>query len=228
LRSSTKASSRVSVARSRKFEDLGHDLVVVAAMGARQVRHELRAQGLLDIVKDVLLHHLHAQHPHQRLDRGLLGQARQHPGGVLGADLGQDDRDGLRVLVLEVRGEHVLIDVAELVPDRTSGRTADVLHDRGHLARLEELAEQALGGLIAADQAAGAAEAQGEVAEQGLDHLAGDNAEARHGLGDLLDLLHLQLREQLARVLLAAGEEEHRGLLGTAERGQDASLGHAV
>jgi hypothetical protein len=78
-----------------QIENLGHDLVIVAAVAAREVGHELRAQGALDVAQHVFLHELHAQHAHDRLDRRLLGQAGQDPRGVLGADARQDQSDGL-------------------------------------------------------------------------------------------------------------------------------------
>jgi hypothetical protein len=68
------------------------------------------------------------------------------------------------------------------------------------------LAEQAFGGVIAADQAAGAAEPLDEVAEQRIDRLVGHDAQARHGLGHLLHLLQLELGEQLAGILFATGQ----------------------
>ena len=57
-------------------EDVGHHLVAVALGGARQVRHELGAQGLLDLVEDLALHRLHAQHAGDAFQREVLGQAR--------------------------------------------------------------------------------------------------------------------------------------------------------
>src|SRR5690606_23637703 len=44
------------------IEDFGNQLVGVAAAGLRQVRHEFRAQRLLDTLQHVLLDCLHAQH----------------------------------------------------------------------------------------------------------------------------------------------------------------------
>ena len=129
LRSSSAVMNRLSVWRVEVVEDVGHHLVGVAPAGAREVAHELGAQGLLDLVEDFLLHRLHAQHAHDDFQREVLGQLRQHARGVLGLDLGEHDRDGLRVLVLQVVGEHGLVHVAELVPHGPAGGTADLLHD---------------------------------------------------------------------------------------------------
>jgi hypothetical protein len=109
-------------------EDVGHHLVAVALGGARQVRHEFGAQGLLDLVEDLALHRLHAQHAHDAFQGEVLGQRGQHAGGVLGLDLGQHHRDGLRVFVLQVVGEHGLVHVAQLVPHGPTRGTADLLH----------------------------------------------------------------------------------------------------
>ena len=67
-----------------------------------------------------------------------------------------------------------------------------------HLVGPQELVEQTLGRVVAADQPVGAADALDEIAQQRLDQLGRHGAQARHGLGDLLDLVHLQLGEQLA------------------------------
>ena len=129
LRSSRAVMKRASVWRSKVLK-MSAIISWLSRLGARQVRHELGAQGLLDLVEDLALHRLHAQHAHHAFQREVLGQRRQHARGVLGLDLGQHHRDGLRVFVLQVVGEHRLVHVAELVPHGAAGRTADLLHDR--------------------------------------------------------------------------------------------------
>ena len=112
-------------------EDLGDELVGVAAVGAGEVREELVAQRALDVVEHLLLHRLHAQHAHDHFHGEALGQLRQHAAGVVGLDLREHDGDGLRVFVLEIVGEHHLVHVAELVPHGAAGGAADLFHDRG-------------------------------------------------------------------------------------------------
>ena len=75
----------------------------------------------------------------------VLGQGGQHAGGVLGLDLGQHHRDGLRVFVLQIVGEHRLVHVAELVPHGAARRAADLLHQGVDLVARHEGGEQALG-----------------------------------------------------------------------------------
>src|ERR1700679_780601 len=83
-------------------EDFGHVLVAVALGGAREVGHELDAQGLLDLVENVLLHAFHPEHALHDLERKFLRQRAQHAGGMFGLDLGEHDGDGLRIFVLQV------------------------------------------------------------------------------------------------------------------------------
>ena len=110
-------------------EDFRHLLMGVALGGARQVGHELDAQGLLDLVENVLLHAFHAQHALHDFQREFLGQGAQHARGMLRLDLGQHHRDGLRIFVLQIVGQHRLVHIGELVPHGAAGGTADFLHD---------------------------------------------------------------------------------------------------
>ena len=120
---------RVSVWRSKLLKMSAIMLVAVALGGARQVGHEFGAQGLLDLVEDFALHGSMRSMRLTHFQGEVLGQGRQHAGGVLRLDLGQHHRDGLRVFVLQIVGEHVFVHVAELVPHGATGRTADFLHD---------------------------------------------------------------------------------------------------
>src|SRR3546814_4432172 len=65
----------------------------------------------------------------------------------------------LRVLVAQIVGEDVLVDVAQLIPHRPASRAADLLHDRHRAILGEDLGEQALGALVTADQRSGARQA---------------------------------------------------------------------
>jgi hypothetical protein len=136
---------------------------------------------------------------------------------VFRLDLREDDGDRLRVLVLEVVGEHHFVDVAELVPHRAAGRTADLFHDVVDAVLAEDLGEETLGALIAADERAGCRDRVGEVDEEALDHARVDRPEIGHRLGDLLDLLVVHHAEDLGGVILAEREDEDRRLLGTGQ-----------
>ncbi len=59
-------------------EDFGHVLMGVALGGARQVRHELDAQRLLDLVENVLGHRFHAQHALHDFQREFFRQGAEH------------------------------------------------------------------------------------------------------------------------------------------------------
>ena len=116
----------------------------IASVGARQIGEELVAKGALDVVEHLLLYRLHAQHPHDDLHGEAFGKLREDARGVFRLDLREDDGDSLRVFVLEVVGEHHLVDVAELVPHRAAGRTADLLHDVVDAVLAEDLGEEPL------------------------------------------------------------------------------------
>ncbi len=149
-------------------EDVRHHLVRIAPRAAREVGHEFRAQRALDAVQHVLLHALHAQHAHHDFHGEGVGQQRQHARGMIGAHLGQHHGDGLRIFVLQVVGQHRLVHVAELVPHRAAGGTADLLHDlRGAVAR-HGLLQQPFGAFVAADEVAGGTHVIDEIDAQAL------------------------------------------------------------
>ena len=76
--------------------------------------------------------------------------------GVVGVDLGEHHGDGLRVLVLQIVGEHVFLHVGELLPHVAAGRAADLFHDGIDALGRQEGQQQALGGVgIARDVAVG-------------------------------------------------------------------------
>jgi hypothetical protein len=51
--------------------------------------------------------------------------------GVFRLQLGQHHRDGLRIFVLEIVGEHLFLDVGEFLPHVAAGGAADFVHDAG-------------------------------------------------------------------------------------------------
>ena len=107
----------------------------------------------------------------------------------------QHHRHGLRVFVLQVGGEHRLVDVGQLVPDGAADRAADLLHDRLGPVGVEDPQQQLLGRLEAARRRRRCRTGCSlELEQQLLDHRRVDPAEHRHGLGDLHHLLVVQQR----------------------------------
>ncbi len=198
-------------------EDFRHHLVAVAALGAGQIRHELAAQGALDIVDDLFLHRFHAQHAVDAFEREGLGKGREHAGGMVRADLGQDHRHRLRVFVLQIIGEDLLVHVGELVPHGPAGWAAQFFHDLGDALAADDLGEHAFGTFRRADQRAGRGNLFGEFHIKPLDDVGTDSAEVGHPLGNLANLLVAHVGEHLGGVLLAEREHEHRGLLDAAQ-----------
>ncbi len=137
---------------------------------------------------------------------------------MVGLDLAQHHGDGLRIFVLEIVGQHRLVDVAQLVPHGAAGRTTDFFHDHFDAVFVQRLEQQALGAFQRADQRAGGGDLIGELDEQPFDHGGIDRAEIGHGLGNLLDFLVVHHREQLGRLLLAERQHQDRRLLRPRER----------
>jgi hypothetical protein len=79
-------------------------------------------------------------------------------------------------------------------------------------SRVDKALQQALGGVEAADHAAGLGKPLGEVADDLLDHVGAHPAEQRHALRELLDLVDLQPRKETGRILLAHGEHQRSPL----------------
>src|SRR6185312_15049533 len=63
--------------------------------------------------------------------------------------------DRLRVFVLEIVRQHLFLDVGELLPHVAAGGAANVVHDAVHALRRQVLLQQALGGVVVAEQRAG-------------------------------------------------------------------------
>ena len=71
-----------------------------------------------------------------------------------GAQLGQHHRHGLRVFVLEIVRQHLFLHVGELLPHVAAGGAADFVHDAVHALGRQVLLQQALGGVVVAEQRA--------------------------------------------------------------------------
>ncbi len=184
-------------------EDFGHHLVGVAAAGLRQVGHEFGAQRLLDALDHLLLHRFHLQHAVDHVERELLGQDAEHARGVLRLQLRQHHRDGLRIFVLEVVGEHLFLHVGELFPHVAAGGAADLVHDAVDALRRQVLLQQPLGGVEVAHQRAGSRHARDEFEQHVLDRVDLDGAERRHFQRELAHLVVVEQRPDLAAILLA-------------------------
>ena len=127
MRSSKRGHELGFVGAIEIIKNFRHSLMRVAAIGARQIAHELVAQSPFDIVENVFLHRLHTQHACDNFHRKAFRQLRQHARGVVGLDLGDHDRDRLRIFVLQIGGENGFIDVGQLVPHRACRRGREYL-----------------------------------------------------------------------------------------------------
>jgi hypothetical protein len=114
----------------------------------------ITSQRLLDPFQNFLLHRLHPQHAVDHVERELLREDRQYARRVFGPDFREHDRDGLRVFVLQVVGEHLFLDVGELLPHVAAGRTANFFHDVADALGRQVLLQQALGGVVVAGERA--------------------------------------------------------------------------
>ncbi len=206
-------------------EDLGHLLVAVAALGLASVDMN-SVRSVCSIFSRISFCTGSSAACADDVHRQLLGQDRQHAGGMLGRDLGQHDGDGLRVFVLEVVGEHVLLHVGELLPHVAAGRPADLLHDDVDAVGRQELLKQALGGIVVADERAGVAHVEDELDHQLLDELGLHLAEPRHRQRDQPDLLLVEGLPHDVSVLAAEREEENRGAVGPRQVRQAHGLDH--
>ena len=81
-------------------------------------------------------------------------------------DLGQDHRDRLGILVLEIGREHGVLNVGQLLPHVPAGRTADLFHDPLDLVGVQELGQKAFGRVIVAHQGAGRGHLAGKIDQQ--------------------------------------------------------------
>ena len=182
----------------------------VAPALLRQVGHEFGAQSLFDALDHVLLHRFHLQHAADAVERHVLGQDRQDAGRVLGPQLGQNHRDSLRIFVLEIVRQHFFLNVGELFPHVAAGGAADFIHDAADALLRQILLQQALGGVVVAEQRARGRQAADEFEQQLFDFLGLDAAELRHDDGNLAQLVVVEHAEYLAAVLVAERQHQHR------------------
>ena len=91
---------------------------------------------------------------------------------MIGLDLGQHHRDGLRVFVLQVVGQYGFVNVAQLVPHGATGRAADFFHDLGDAIFGQGLIKQAFRSIICTNNRATATAGKGigEFNEKLLDN----------------------------------------------------------
>jgi hypothetical protein len=199
---------------------------------ARQIGNELGAQGLFETVHHVLLHRVHLQHAADDVDRDLLGQDGEHPAGMCRGQLREHHRDGLRVLVLEIIGEHVFLHMGQLLPHVAAGGTADFVHDADNALGGQKLLEQAFGRLVIAHDGAGARQPLHELDDQPFDRRGCDGAEGGHRDADLAQLAVVELGPDLRAVLLAERKQENRRALrpahGLRRRSRHGAPGGAV
>ena len=130
-----------------------------------------------------------------------------------GLILDEHHRDGLRVFVLEIVGEHLFLDVGELLPHVAAGGAADLFHDAADALGRQELLQQPLGGVVVAHQRAGRRHASDEFEQQALDRLRLDGAERRHHDRQFAQFVVVEHAPDLAAVLLAEREHQHGGAL---------------
>src|SRR5690606_1121860 len=126
-------------------ENFRHKLVAVAAIGARQVRHEFGAKRLLDLVENFLLHGFHAEHAGYDFKREIFWQMSENAGRVLGPDFRQHYGDRLRIFILQIARENGFVHIAELFPHGATGRATNFIHDRVDAIFGEEAEQEALG-----------------------------------------------------------------------------------
>ncbi len=120
-----------------------------------EVGHEFGPQRHFDPLENFLLDRLHAQHAHDDVEGEFVRQNREKAGGVLWPDLRQNDRNGLRVFVLQIVGEHFFLNVGELLPDIASRRTTDFFHDGVDFVLRQNAGQHALGDIVIAGEGAG-------------------------------------------------------------------------
>ncbi len=150
----------------------------------RQIGHEFRAQRLLHALDDFLLDSFHLQHAIDAVERKVFRKNREHARGVFGAQFRENDRDCLRVFVLEIVRQHLFLDVRELLPHVAACGTADLVHDAADALGGEVLLEQPFGSVVVAEQCTGGRHAADEFEQELLDGISFDRAERRHHDGD--------------------------------------------
>lgn len=89
----------------------------------------------------------------------------------------------------------MLVNIAELIPHGTSGRTADFFHNGGNAILIQRFGKQALRTLESADESAGVGGLFGKLLKQLLDDVGIDLAQAGHDNRKLLDFLIVHQRK---------------------------------
>ena len=224
LSSSSEVIKRVSVWRSKLLKISAITSWASRRRGLRDVGHEFGAQRLLDALEHLLLHRLHLEHAVDDVERELFRQDGEHARGMLGAQLGEHDGNGLRVLVLQVVGEHLFLHVRELLPHVAAGRPADLVHDAADALRRQVLLQQSLGMVVVAHQRAGSRQLADEFEQQVLDKVPADGAERRHHDRERPQVVVVEQAPDFRPVLIAQREHQHRRALRAGELARGALL----
>ena len=126
---------------------------------------------MFQFVQNFLLHGIRVQQAHDDVHGRFAGKQGNDARRVVGFDFGQNDGDGLRIFVFQIVGQNLFVDVAELVPHRFTGGTADFFHDAGDAVFRQSLGQKAFGAFIVADDLARIGDFVDEVQIQLLDLL---------------------------------------------------------
>jgi len=185
----------------------------VAPLRPREIGHEFGLQRRFDLGEHFLLHRIHAQHPLHHIDRDVARQHAQHAGGMVGLQLGKNDRDGLRIFVLQIAREHAFADIGQLVPHRASRRAANILHDLLHPIFGHDPGEQPFGSLQRAVTGFHRSDVAGKLGEQMFDHRCGNPAELRHRARQFLHFLDRKLIPDRRAIFLAQRKHQCGGAL---------------
>ena len=135
------------------------------------------------------MNRFHAKHPCDDFHAEGLGKDRENPRGVVGADLRDDDGDGLRIFVLEIVRENHFADVTQLVPHRPAGRPADLVHDGVDFIAVQDFLQEPLSACVGSGQRRGRRHLIDEVHEQPLDDSGFNRPETGHRRGEFLYFL---------------------------------------
>ena len=187
-------------------------------VGLLDDRRELAFEDRLDLLDHLGRGAVHLGDAQRDVALQLLGQRAQHHRAGVGVHVREDERDRLRVLVLEV-GEHLAgVGAAQELERRRDHRDAEVVEDLVGLAAAEARLEQLARGRVAALRHVGARGVDlGELVEHLFDLVDLEMVEARDLRHDLGDLLLAQRPQHRGRALLARLHEQDRSLLGAGE-----------
>jgi len=163
----------------------------VAPCAARQIGHELGAQGLFHPVSTSS-----ARFPCATCASPFHGeghpQQRQHARRMFRTHLGQHHGNRLRIFVLQVVRQHVSLTLPSLSTS-SARRTADLLHNlRGAIAR-QRLLQQAFGAFETADRLP-ALPMLSANRDKPLHRLGTHRPELRHGAEMSFSCLHASCR----------------------------------